>query len=360
MPRQLRLEFAGAFYHVMARGDRREAIFADDLDRQVFLRTLGETCERTGWRVHAWVLMGNHYHLLLETPEPNLVAGMQWLQNTYTRRFNVRHRLWGHLFGGRYKAQLVEGGQEAMPEPVASAHEGNDYFLAVLDYIHLNPVRARMVRIGEGNGLLSYPWSSLAQGYARPTRQRPAWLETSAALAAIGQRDHPKGRRVFVERLEARVQAEGARAAGNALPDGQTLNATLERGWYFGSQAFRERALEMAKALGHALGRRRESYEGAKVQRAHGQGEAERLLIAAVAALGMREEELASRPRGDRRAGLVAGLLRRRATVSLAWVAGRLGLRNAANAAQAIRRAEAEATAQPETRRLRQRLEQLS
>jgi putative transposase len=115
-----------------------------------FLHTLGEACERTGWRVHAWVLMGNHYHLLLETPEPNLVEGMKWLQNTYTRRFNVRHQQWGRLFGDRYKAVLVEG--------------GGYYYETLLNYIHLNPVRAGLVRPEEGTGILEYPWSSLAGG----------------------------------------------------------------------------------------------------------------------------------------------------------------------------------------------------
>jgi REP element-mobilizing transposase RayT len=111
MARSVRIEFAGAYYHVMARGNRREAIFLDDDDRRFFLKTLSEACGRTGWRVHAWVLMGNHYHLFIETPEGNLVEGMKWLQNTYTRRFNIRHRKWGRLFGDRYKAVLVEGKQ---------------------------------------------------------------------------------------------------------------------------------------------------------------------------------------------------------------------------------------------------------
>jgi putative transposase len=108
MARGIRIEYAGAFYHVMARGNRRERIFREDEDRRFFCQTLGEVCERTGWRVHAWVLMSNHYHLMLETPEANLVAGMKWLQNTYTRRFNNRHHLWGRLFGDRYKAVLSE------------------------------------------------------------------------------------------------------------------------------------------------------------------------------------------------------------------------------------------------------------
>lgn len=109
MPRSIRIEHPGAFYHVMARGNRREEIYRDEEDRRFFLKALGEACGMTGWRVHAWVLMSNHYHLLIETPEANLVSGMQWLQNTYTRRFNLRHHLWGRLFGDRYKAVLVEG-----------------------------------------------------------------------------------------------------------------------------------------------------------------------------------------------------------------------------------------------------------
>src|SRR3954462_1556618 len=92
MARSLRFQYPGAFYHVMARGNRRADIFRDDLDRSSFLRTLGEACGRTGWRVHAWVHMGHHYHLVVETPEANLVAGLQWLQNAYTRRFNTGAR----------------------------------------------------------------------------------------------------------------------------------------------------------------------------------------------------------------------------------------------------------------------------
>jgi putative transposase len=109
MPRQLRLQYPGAMYHVMSRGDRREKIFLNDVDRQDFIKTLAEACQKTGWQVHAYCLMPNHYHLVLETPEPNSVAGMAWLQSTYTIRLNHRHQLFGHVFSGRYKSQLVEG-----------------------------------------------------------------------------------------------------------------------------------------------------------------------------------------------------------------------------------------------------------
>ena len=90
----------------MNRGDRREPIFKDDEDRQRFLETLGEACAKTGWQVHAYVLVPNHFHLVVETPKPNLVAGMKWFLGTYTSRFNRRHKLSGHLFTGRYKSLI--------------------------------------------------------------------------------------------------------------------------------------------------------------------------------------------------------------------------------------------------------------
>ena len=160
MPRKERREFAGGVYHVMDRGDRLEAIYEDDRDREMFLHALGQACERTGWRVHSYVLMGNHYHLLLETPEPNLCAGMKWMQGTYTIRHNARHKRRGHLFQGRYKAIIVEGEQET-------------YFRTVSDYIHLNPVRAGL--LAEGATLETYRWSSFPALVSLP-RKRPAWL----------------------------------------------------------------------------------------------------------------------------------------------------------------------------------------
>src|ERR1022692_2672885 len=136
MPRQIRVQYAGAIYHVMSRGDRREDIFLDDVDRQDFLKTLAETCQKTGFQVHAYCLMRNHFHLVIETPNANLVAGMAWLLSAYTIRLNHRHNLSGHVFGGRYKALLVDG-------------SGSGYLKTVCDYVHLNPVRARLVETGD-------------------------------------------------------------------------------------------------------------------------------------------------------------------------------------------------------------------
>ncbi len=129
MARPLRIEYPGATYHVMARGNQGRAIFKDDQDRRRWVETLAEACGKTGWRIHAYVLMHNHYHVLAETPEGNLVAGMKWLQGTYTQRYNGRHQCCGHLFQGRYKAVPVEA-------------ENAGYLETVSTYIHLNPARA--------------------------------------------------------------------------------------------------------------------------------------------------------------------------------------------------------------------------
>jgi REP element-mobilizing transposase RayT len=110
MPRKLRIEFPGAVHHLISRSDRGEDIFLDELDRHGFLKTLAEACQKTGWEVHTYCLMRNHFHLVIETPDANLVEGMRWLLSAYTIRLNHRHKLFGDLFSGRYKALLVESG----------------------------------------------------------------------------------------------------------------------------------------------------------------------------------------------------------------------------------------------------------
>ena len=124
---------------------------------------------------------------------------MGWLQNAYTRRINTRHRLWGHVFWGRYKSILVEPGQ---------------CFWALMDYIHLNPVRAGMVK--EANGLESYPWSSVKH-YLTAARSRPVWLETSTGFSVCGYNDCARGRREYLEVLESRVDWKHPRKAGPAV-----------------------------------------------------------------------------------------------------------------------------------------------
>ena len=165
MPRPLRVEYAGAIYHVMNRGDRREPIVRDDQDRERFVQTLDEACRKTQWEVLALCLMPNHSHLVVETPKANLVAGMKWFLGTYTARFNRRHRQFGHLFSGRYKALVVDG-------------DTAGYLRTVCDYVHLNPSRASLLAAEQP--LSAYRWSSYPH-YLQPTRQRPKWLQVRPA-----------------------------------------------------------------------------------------------------------------------------------------------------------------------------------
>lgn len=165
MARPLRLEFAGALYHVTSRGDGREDIYLSDPDRRLFLDVLAGVRERFNWTVHTYCLMSNHYHLLVETPDANLSKGMRQLNGVYTQRFNRTHDRVGHVFQGRYKAILVQK---------------ETYLLELARYLVLNPVRARMVR-EPGD----WPWSSYRAFIGRQTP--PQWLETRWILAAFGQ-----------------------------------------------------------------------------------------------------------------------------------------------------------------------------
>src|SRR4051812_31630242 len=140
MPRRPRQELAGAVHHVVARGNNKELIFFDDVDRRKYLDLLEKTVERTGWVVLAYCLMPNHIHLLVETPKPNLGRGMQWFHGHYGRYFNDRHGRVGHVFQGRYKS---------------IRQESDEQFERVRAYIALNPLEAGLV--GDGG---SYPWVS--------------------------------------------------------------------------------------------------------------------------------------------------------------------------------------------------------
>jgi len=311
----------------MARGNRREAIFVDDDDRKFFLKCLSEACEKTGWLVHAWVLMGNHYHLFLETPEANLVEGMKWLQNTVTRRFNVRHREWGRLFGDRYKAVLVEG-------------DSGHYYTTLWEYLHMNPCRAGLVKAEDGGSLLDYPWSSLAGGYALMPELRPKWLAAEKGLQIMGYPDTAKGRSELVDHLNQRAASERT-ASGIVIPgegtDGRASH--LRRGWYWGRQEFAEKALELAsKVIRKPRGAR--SYRTSPERRAHGEIEAEKLLAAGLLEAGFRKGELRNLPANDARKVMLAAVLWKKTTVGQAWIAGKLEMKNAANVSLSIHRAD--------------------
>lgn len=167
MARPLRLEYAGALYHLTARGNGRADIFADDDDRRLFLELLGKEITQQGWLCYAYCLMDNHYHLLIETPEPNLVAGMRRLNGVYTQAFNRRHQRVGHVFQGRYKSIVVDK---------------DSYGLELCRYIALNPVRARMVKCAQ-----NWAWSSYRATAGQVTA--PAWLDADWVLGQCGGRN---------------------------------------------------------------------------------------------------------------------------------------------------------------------------
>jgi hypothetical protein len=266
--------------------------------------------------------MSNHYHLMVETPEANLVAGMRWLQNTYTRRHNCRHRLWGRLFGDRYKAILNEGGS-------------GYYYCSLMDYIHLNPVRAGLVRVKRGESVRDYVWSSVAKGYAVPPRRRPIWLAAEEGLAMTQCADTAAGRRRFVEHLDSRAREEGVRA-GVIEPREDRRHSHLRHGWYWGSQAFAERMLQLARK--RIATRRNRTYRSAPLFRAHDEIEAQRLLDGGLAAAGLSARDLDSLPGSDVRKVALANLLLERTVARQSWIANKLAMRSAANVSQQVRR----------------------
>lgn len=164
MSRQWRIEYEGALYHLLSRGNEGREIFQDDIDRSFFLYLTSELSERFDMDIYAYVLMENHYHLLVKTHKANLKKAMHWFGTTYTQKYNWRHSRHGHLFQGRYKSIIVQ----------------NDaYMLRLSCYIHRNPLRAKIV-----NRLADYPWSSYlpyAYGHAVPD-----WLEIKMILSQFG------------------------------------------------------------------------------------------------------------------------------------------------------------------------------
>ena len=164
MSRPLRIGYSGALYHLTSRGNARGEIFFDNADREIFLNVLGAVVERFGWRIHAYCLMGNHYHLLAQTPQSNLSQGMRWLNGVYTQRFNRRHERVGHVFQGRFKSILVEC---------------DSYLLELARYIVLNPVRAGLANLPD-----HWRWSS----YRATTgeQEAPPWLSVSWILGQFG------------------------------------------------------------------------------------------------------------------------------------------------------------------------------
>ncbi len=211
MARRLRIQFPGARYHVINRGNLRHDIFATAGARRSFVGVAGEACEKFGWQVHAYIVMRNHFHLALETPGPNLVAGMHWLQSTFAVRLLRFHGQHGHVFQGRYKSPVIQ----------------DDAHLArVCDYIHLNPVRAGVVAVERLAQFASSSLSAWLGGSA------PKWLQPAIVLEAAGCANQSKpwlGYSAYLVEI----------AKGDANDD-RMVRGAFSRDWAIGTAAWRK------------------------------------------------------------------------------------------------------------------------
>lgn len=306
----MRYQYAGAVYHLMARGDGGQAVFVDDEDRKGFLYRLGKVCASHGWRVHAWVLMENHFHLLVETPEANLVTGMKLLLGSFSQGWNHRRSRHGHVFQGRYKSI-----------PVNASDSDPYYFRIVADYIHLNPARAGLAG-GKKGRLADYRWSSLPN---HAKGNGPEWLETGRLLRAFELAGDGRGRRAYLALLEARAANDGGKIDEEAMK-------ALRRGWYLGEAGFRDRLLGMFDKPSAKRNR------ASAAPKAHGEAEAERLASGALAAMGLPHDRKALKRmrKGEPGKVLVAALLREHTAVGNPWIAERLAMGHPASVSRLV------------------------
>jgi hypothetical protein len=251
--------------------------------------------------------MPNHFHLVLETPQANLVAGMKWFLGTYTSRFNRRHRLFGHLFSGRYKALIVDG-------------SGNGYLRTVCDYVHLNPVRAKL--LSPDRPLREYGWSSFPD-CLKPPGRRWAWLRVDRLFGEMGlRRDSAGARRQFERMMEERRRDE---------PDAWEA---IRRGWCLGEERFRQELLEQ---MSEPMGQR---YYGGVERQETEEAKAERILAEELKRRRWERAGLKPRRKGDAEKVKIARRLRAETTMTLPWIAGRLAMGTAGYAAQCLRKAK--------------------
>lgn len=291
MARKLRLEYPGACYHVINRGNYRGDVFREEKTRAAFETCLFEACEKSKWVLHAFVIMRNHYHLAVETPQGNLVSGMQWLQATFANRFNRLRGERGHLFQGRYKALVVEAGT-ALGQ--------------VCHYVHLNPVRAGIVAVER---LREYRYSSY--WYLWQPRKRPGLLRVETALVEAGAlADTLAGRRSYADYLAWQAE-EG--------PAGRTkAYVKLSQGWALGTQGFK-----VALTKDHALAAEARAWESAGAREMREARWAE-VLGQCLSRLGKGEADAAAAPKSASWKAAVALRLKEISQAGNRWLTDRL------------------------------------
>jgi REP element-mobilizing transposase RayT len=310
MARKLRLEWAGACYHVINRGNYRRELFSGKGAAESFVTCLSEAAARFGWRLHAYVVMSNHFHLAVETPEPNLSDGMKWLQGTWARRFNEFRDEQGRPFQGRYKALHVEPGHA---------------LAQVAHYIHLNPIRAKIV---SAERLLEYHWSSLPRFIGQ---DRPKGLVADTILhESGGLKDTRAGWRRYLDYLHLLAEEDAKRR--------EEQYGRLSRGWAIGSEAFRN---ELKKELAAASMEKEVTFAIAGADReAHAEVRAllwEEALQALARHWKIRLDQLGPKASAPEKVRL-ATAMKLATSVSNGWLAERLGMGPAATVSQYVRR----------------------
>ncbi|MDO8539843.1 MAG: transposase [Opitutaceae bacterium] len=293
MARKLRLEYEGAVYHIINRGNYRAAIFRDDGAKLAFLACLDEACTKARWQVHAWCIMSNHYHLALETPTANLVAGMQWLQGTFATRFNRYRHECGHLFQGRYKSIVVDPGAALGP---------------LCHYIHLNPVRAGLTtvdRLGE------WAWSSFR--WLLHPKERTGWLRTEASLGhAGGLADTDAGRRKYAEYL-AWLSAETTEKKRLGFE-------RMARGWVLGTRAFKQELIAQHREAATSLERGELDLAEARL------AQLDERFAKLLAAAGKTPSDVARDPKSAEWKVAMAAEMKRTTTATNQWLAQALAM----------------------------------
>ncbi len=316
MARPLRIEYAGALYHVISRGNEQRPIVTDETDRRKRLDWLRRSVETYGWRLHAFALMTNHEHLFVETPEPNLSAGMQYLNGSYTGYFNRRFGRSGHLFQGRFRAHLID-------------EQG--YFQVVSRYIHLNPVRAGIVSRPQ-----QYPWSSYA-GYVRAAETLD-WVTYERVLRDFGPGSLAVCRRRYVRYVEAGVEEPASSPLADAV-----------EGLIVGSEDF-------VKRIRGLLSQRAADPAVPALERLRVRPPMERIAALVLRRLGSGSEQWTSGRRSDSGSRAVAAYLgRRRYGYRCTEIAAALGFVSISSVSRAVQHVEA---SMPEYRRVLREIEQ--
>lgn len=294
MARKQRIEYPGAVYHIISRGNYRKNLFTDEQTGEAFERMILEASERCGWKLYAYVIMSNHYHLAVETPEPNLVEGMKWLQSTFATRFNRFRKERGHVFQGRYKSLLIT---EDRP------------LLGLIDYIHLNPVRAKLCAVGE---LKDYALSSFPKYFKRSVAEP---LQREVMLQLCDLPDSLPGMRKYQQRLELLDERDPKKR--------DVLAKQYCRGWFLGSpQAKKDLKEDLAEA-NPGVG-----WEGVDLKELN-ELKWEQIVRSELKRLKKKESDVTEAKKGEGWKVEIAKRLRKETTAKNPWIAARLSMGHA-------------------------------